>query len=136
MILQALTKCYEKLLEKQLVPKQGWSRTKVNFVLEITEDGTLVRVYPLEKFDAKKKIFPARIFNVPEQSVRSSGIAPQFLCDNSSYILGIDKSGKPERTANCFAASKELHLKILSDVKSQAAVAVKNFLKIGILKIC
>lgn len=127
MILQALTKCYEKLLEKQLVPKQGWSRAKVNFILEITEDGTLVRVYPLENFDVKKKIFPAKIFNVPEHGVRSNGITPQFLCDNSSYILGIDKSGKPERTANCFSASKELHLKILSDVKSQAAVAVKNF---------
>ena len=127
MILQALTKCYEALLKKGVVPKQGWCQAKVNFILDIDVDGALNAVYPFEEFDAKKKLYPARLQEVPEQGVRSSGIAPQFLCDNSSYILGIDKGGKPQRTADCFTACKDLHLQILDGVNSEAAVAVKNF---------
>ena len=127
MILQALTKCYEALLKKGVVPKQGWCQAKVNFILDIDVDGALNAVYPFEEFDAKKKLYPARLQEVPEQGVRSSGIAPQFLCDNSSYILGIDKGGKPQRTADCFTACKDLHLQILDGVNSEAAMAVKNF---------
>ncbi len=127
MILQALTKCYEALLKKGVVPKQGWCQAKVNFMLDINADGSLNTVYPFEEFDAKKKLYPARLLEVPEQGVRSSGIAPQFLCDNSSYILGIDKGDKPQRTADCFTACKDLHLKILNDVNTEAAKAVKNF---------
>lgn len=127
MILQALTKCYEALLKKGVVPKQGWCQAKVNFMLDINADGSLNTVYPFEEFDAKKKLYPARLQDVPEQGVRSSGISPQFLCDNSSYILGIDKGGNIQRTAECFAACKNLHLEILDSVNSEAAIAVKNF---------
>ena len=127
MILQALTKCYEALFKKGVVPKQGWCQAKVNFILDINADGSLNTVYPFEEFNEEKKIYPAIIKEVPEQEGRSNNIAPQFLCDNSSYILGIDKGDKPQRTADCFTACKDLHLKILDGVNSEAAVAVKNF---------
>mgnify|MGYP000301478264 CR=1 FL=1 len=127
MILQALTKCYEDLLKKGVVPKQGWCQAKVNFAINLDVDGNIKSVVPLEDFDAKKKIFPPIIKDVPEQGVRSSGISPQFLCDNSSYILGVDNSGKPNRTAECFTASKNLHLKILMNVDNECANAVKAF---------
>ncbi len=129
MILQALTKCYEDLLKKGVVPKQGWCQAKVNFAINLDVYGNIKSVVPLEDFDAKKKIFPPIIKEVPEQGVRSSGISPKFLCDNSSYILGVgnDDSENPNRTAECFNASKNLHLKILMNVDNECANAVKDF---------
>ena len=50
-----------------------------------------------------------------EQVKRSSGVAANFLCDNSAYMLGIDGEGKPERAMQCFAAAKELHLAMLQN---------------------
>ena len=59
---------------------------------------------------------------------RAVNIAPNFLCDNSSYLTwGRTAKGKPERTADCFAAAKELHLKLLAEADSPAARAVKGF---------
>ena len=64
---------------------------------------------------------------VPEPVKRSSGVAANFLCDNSAYLLGIDAKGKPERTAQCFAAAKALHLELLREVPGEAAAAVRHF---------
>ena len=64
---------------------------------------------------------------LPAPVKRSSGIAANFLCDNSGYILGVDAKGKPERALDCFAACKALHEEILSDVDGAMARAVLNF---------
>ena len=52
---------------------------------------------------------------------------PNFLCDNSKYLLGIDKEGSSGRVRECFEAAKELHIKYLQDVHNETATAVKNF---------
>ena len=44
---------------------------------------------------------------------RSSGVAANFLCDNSKYLLGIDKNGTGKRITECFEAAKEKHIKPL-----------------------
>ena len=82
--------------------------------LDITSQGELSGIVPLkiEVARGEKKIEAPQMITVPEQMTRSSGIAPNFLCDNSSYMLGIDEKGKPERTRNCFLAAKEMHLRI------------------------
>ena len=36
-----------------------------------------------------------------------------------AVAIGIDKGDKPQRTADCFTACKDLHLKILNDVNSE-----------------
>ena len=66
---------------------------------------------------------------VPEHVKRSSGVNPNFLSDNSSYFLGIDNKGKPERSAKCFNASAELHHEILDKIRqnNSAVSAVLNF---------
>ena len=61
-----------------------------------------------------KKMLPQQLA-VPAQVKRSSGVAANFLCDTSSYLLGVDDKGKPERTKACFEASREKHLEILKD---------------------
>jgi len=61
---------------------------------------------------------------VPAHEKRSSGIAANFLCDNSTYLLGADEKGKPERSADCFKACAKLHHAILDGVDSPAARAI------------
>ena len=57
------------------------------------------------------------------------GVAANFLCDNSGYMLGIDDKGKPQRTRECFDACKALHEQLLEGVDSPAARAVLAFFR-------
>lgn len=129
MILQALTSYYEKLAEQGLVARPGWGPAKVSYAIDLNADGTIFQVYSLlrepENGKAGKLIPQQRI--VPLPAKRASGVKANFLCDSSSYVLGADLKGKPERSAECFAASKELHMSLLADLPCKAAQAVCNF---------
>ncbi len=67
------------------------------------------------------------MIQVPQMVTRSSGTAANFLCDNSSYFLGIDNKGKPERSKECFQCAKEKHIKVLESLESPAAKAVIRY---------
>lgn len=129
MILQSLVEYYESLKKKEQVPKFGWGNAKVSFALDISQDGELLRIFTLKKEEeqGKKTMLRPRVVEVPLMVSRSSGVSANFLCDNSSYFLGIDKKGKPERSAQCFEAARDKHLSILEHCSSRAAVAVKKF---------
>ena len=129
MILEALVKQYETLLAENKVPQKGWSRVKVSFALELNASGDLIDVVTLKRTEqrGKKTVEVPQVLVVPEQIKRASGIVSQFLCENSSYFLGIDNKGKSERSLKCFAAAVELHQRILAAGTSTAAVAVKKF---------
>lgn len=129
MILQALTRYYEDLLAEGKISRPGWVTAKVSYGLVLDEEGRLLQAVPLlEEVDTgkKKKMVP-RNMEVPARVKKTSGVAANFLCNDSSYFLGADNKGKPERTAKCFAAAKELHLKLLAEADSPAARAVKGF---------
>ncbi len=130
MILQSLFRRYENLAHKGKLPLKGWSNEKISFGLRLNEDGEIVQVVDLreEVTSGKKKTLMPRSENVPERVKRAgTGSNPNFLCDNSSYILGVDNKGKPARSLQCFEATKEKHLAILRDCASKTAVAIKNF---------
>lgn len=129
MILQALVKYYEHLADAGKVTRPGWCSAKVAIGLDISSEGELLGVIPLknEEVRGKKTVEVPQSKEVPEQVTRSSGVSPNFLCDNSSYILGVDTKGKPKRTKECFEASKERHLQILENVHSDIAEAIKSF---------
>lgn len=129
MILQALTRYYEDLLAEGKISRPGWVTAKVSYGLVLDEEGRLLQVVPLltEVEKKNKKVLVSREMEVPAPVKRTAGVAANFLCDNSSYLLGADSKGKPERTADCFAAAKELHLKLLAEADSPAARAVKGF---------
>lgn len=126
MILQALVRCYEALAERGELEKEGWSPVKVSWGLELDADGQVKSLLLMGGTDAKGKQIP-RVMKLPDPVKRASGIATNFLCDNSSYILGIDAKGKPERTRECFAACAQKHLNILKDVQHPTAKAILNF---------
>lgn len=129
MILQSLIQYYETLEQRDKITKPGWSRAKVSFALDLSYEGELKRVIPLkiERERGKKTVFEPQLMNVPQMVTRSSGIASNFLCDNSSYILGFDNKGKQERAKECFFCAKEKHLNILQAVESREANAVIRY---------
>ncbi len=129
MILQTLVDYYEELAVKGEISRPGWAPSKISWALEISEEGQLLDVLPL-RIPSKdgKKMLP-REMELPAPVKRSSGVLPNFLWDNSSYILGVDSKGKPKRTAECFETAKELHIRILASADSMPARAVTSFFR-------
>lgn len=126
MILQALVRCYEALAERGELEKPGWSPVKVSWGLELDADGQVKSLLLMGGTDAKGKQIP-RVMKLPDLVKRSSGVAANFLCDNSAYVLGVDAKGKPERTRECFAACARKHQDVLKDVRHPTAKAILNF---------
>lgn len=127
MILQALCDYYDALARRGDITPPGWSMAKVSFALDLDENGTLRGIIPLRvRPEGAKKDIPQQM-QVPEQIKKTSGVCANFLCENSSYFLGIDGKGKPERSRQCFEAAKELHQELLGPVDSPAARAICAF---------
>ena len=132
MILQKATGYYEILLEQGKISPPGWDDgCKVSFGLNLDASGNITDVVPYQQTvqvkNGKEKILTFRNMCVPARVKRSTAVAANFLCDASSYILGIDGKNKPERTEECFEACRNLHRKILKDCKSPAALAMLAF---------
>ena len=129
MILQALAGYYDRLAESGKLQRPGWQKAKVSYALELGLDGSLRHVLPLliEVTRGKKKALAPQELNAPSPEKRSVGIVSNFLCDNATYLLGLDAKGKPERAVKCFEACKALHLDLLSDVDCPEAQAIVRF---------
>lgn len=129
MILQALVECYEDLSAQGKIPTPGWSLQKISYILCIDADGQLEEAICVRQPEqrGKKEVWVPKLLELPAGVKKASGIISNFLWENSSYILGVDNKGKPERAKDCFEACRELHKKVLSDVKSGAAVALCSF---------
>ncbi|MCD7750315.1 MAG: type I-C CRISPR-associated protein Cas8c/Csd1 [Lachnospiraceae bacterium] len=129
MILQSLVQYYERLAEQGKVARPGWCSAKVSYALDLRIDGSVRRVLPLktEVERGKKTVLIPDVKQVPAMVSRSSGVSANFLCDNSKYILGIDKDGMNEHTRECFKAACEKHTEILGDIKNETAEAIKAF---------
>lgn len=129
MILQTLAAYYDSLAQQEKLDRPGWNKVKVAFALELDENGNLVRIHSLreERELGKKRVLMPTEMTVPAPAKRTVGIKANFLCDNSSYFLGIDSKGKPERSLSCFQAAKELHLSLLNNIETPCAIGVRRF---------
>ena len=129
MILQALTEYYRTLENSGQISPLGWGEAKVSYALCIGPEGALEQVVSLqtEQKKGKKTVLRPQIMRLPAPVKRTVGIVPNFLCDNASYLLGVDNKGKPQRTLECFLACKALHEELLDGVDSPAAQAVLAF---------
>lgn len=126
MILQALTQLFEDLTVQGKIPRPGWSPAKISYALCLDEKGTLEYVVPMltETQVGKKTQLRPTAVEMPAAVTRQSGILPNFLWDNSSYLLGVDEKGKPERSVRCFEACKQRHHELLDGVESPIAKAI------------
>ena len=131
MILQALTEYYRTLENSGQLSPLGWGEAKVSYALCIGPEGALEQVVSLqtEQKKGKKTVLRPQIMRLPAPVKRTVGIVPNFLCDNASYLLGVDNKGKPQRTLECFQACKALHEELLDGVDSPAAQAVLAFFR-------
>lgn len=129
MILQALVKHYENLVEKEKVSREGWCSAKVSYAINLSSEGKITAIFSQkeEQNRGKKKMWVPRQVTVPEMVVRSSGISANFLCDNSKYLLGIDSSGTNSRVLECFQAAKEIHLSLLKNTEGEMAQAICRY---------
>lgn len=141
MILKALVDYYDILSEdpESGISKEGYSKAKISYALNISIEGKLLEVLPLkqEVQRGKKNVEIPLDDIVPEQIKKTSGIASNFLCENAPYVLGLFKieeadgdkeiEKKKDRSSRCFEAFKELHNKILENETCNEAKAIVAF---------
>lgn len=135
MILQALYNYYQILLKDDSldIAPPGYSAANVSFALNLSSAGELLDIFPFTTkfFDGKKeRERNYRRMVVPEQ-VKRTGAVPNFLCDNSTYALGISEKDQdePAYSRNRFDVFRQLNIEILSQANSDVARAVIAFLK-------
>ena len=129
MILQSLAEYYDTLVEKGILATPGWQLEKVSFALVINEGGSLIRIDDLRQEEVvgkTKKMMPRQLI-VPAREKRSVNICSNFLCDNATYLLGLDTKDKPNRAELCFKECARMHQDLLKNTNSNAAIAIKKF---------
>jgi CRISPR-associated protein Csd1 len=141
MILQSLYRYYEILLNDQAagIALPGYSAAKVYYALNLSFTGDLLDIFPhSSKVQVGNKSWelPYRIINVPEQLKRSgTNPSPNFLCDNSTFVLGVSdkktKDGKEdiEYISKRFQAFRKHNIDLLSRANNDFARAVIAFLQ-------
>lgn len=137
MILQALYQHYQTLFndpDSGIAPP-GYSVAKIGFELLISKEGDLRDIIFLKENNRTG----SKTMLVPEQKKRSSGDKAYFLCDNSSYLLGLEKDKSDEKKSRNnkeiktsvnltrYKLSYELHKSILGSIDNPAAKAVIMF---------
>lgn len=131
MILQALTRYYETLREKDQIAPRYYSKASVSYGLQLDTNGNLLGILPLKKAVERngKEVERPQQLDLPEAVVRSSGVFPNLLWDNAMYLLGLDAKGNAERAIRCFESAKELHLQILDAIECPAAKSICSFFR-------
>ena len=129
MILQALTQYYEDLLSRGKIEAPGWAPARISYALCLDADGRLTQIVSTmeETLKGKKTVLQPQTMALPAAVKRASNTASNFLWDNSSYLLGIDQKGKPERSCKCFTAAAKLHHEVLDGADSPDARAILRF---------
>lgn len=129
MILQALTRYYETLLEEERIAPRYYARSGISFGLQLDLNGNLIGILWLKQTSERngKQVERPQSLDLPEGVVRSSGVLPNFLWDNAMYFLGLDAKGDAGRAARCFESAKELHLGILDSLQNRTAKAICAF---------
>lgn len=105
-----------------------YSNTPISFAFRLSPEGELLAVVPLYEVKGKKKIPSRRLAPELIGGKRTVNIQPNYLWDNSGYVLGIDKKGKPERSKQTFEAFRQLHENVLSGTQDPGATALLKFL--------
>ena len=129
MILQALTRYYEDLRSRGEIAAPGWAPAKISFALCLNGDGELTQVVPTmeEALKGRKTVLQPQVFSLPAAVGKTSGVASNFLWENSGYFLGVRQNQNIERSLLCFSAASSLHHKVLDNVNSPVAHAILSF---------
>ena len=127
MILQALNRYYERLIEQQAedVAPYGFSPEKVSFEILLTPDGDVAQINDIRDTSNKKP--QPKLIEVPQPPKRANNIAPCFLWDKTSYVLGVSNTSK--RADKEHEAFVELHETVLAAEDDPGLKALLSFLR-------
>ncbi len=128
MIIAALHDYYQRLSEQEKVSPKGFSKAKISYALVLTEDGEVVDLQDIRDIRGKKP--RPKLLAVPTATKRAVNIAPSFLWDNTSYVLGVTGEEKKKKRAHALhTAFVQKTLEIIGDADDEGLVALRNFLQ-------
>lgn len=122
-ILSSLAKAYDRIPN---APPYGYSSEKIGVVVGLNEDGSVASVTDWREGEGKKA--RPRAMLVPQPVKRTAGIAPNFLWDKTSYVLGVT-AGEGRRTADEHLAFVDRHVEEIGDSDDPGLRAFTLFLK-------
>ena len=135
--LQALVDYYDRLERdpEQDVAPFGFAREKISFCIVLKPDGAPYRIEDVRETvevggkTKRTQLIPRKMI-VPDRGARSGTlIKPNFLWDNTGYVLGRDGKGKPARSQQAFEAFRDFHQEFNTRVKDLGLAALCAFLK-------
>ncbi|MCG5517308.1 MULTISPECIES: type I-C CRISPR-associated protein Cas8c/Csd1 [unclassified Ectothiorhodospira] len=127
MILQALSRYYQRLIEQQAedVAPFGYSPEKISFEILLGSNGNVVQINDIRNTSGNKP--QPRMLNVPQPQKRTVGIKPSLLWDKTSYVLGVSNTSKrADKEHEAFLA---LHETALSGEDDPGLKALLAFLR-------
>ncbi|MCG6536795.1 MAG: type I-C CRISPR-associated protein Cas8c/Csd1, partial [Syntrophales bacterium LBB04] len=129
MILQALNQYYERLKDdpQEEIPLLGFGKQKIHFALVLNKDGKLIQIRDLRE-KPKNKPVPASLTLPQIGKKRAVDIAPNFMWDNTGYVLSRDAKGNEARALKCFEAFRQLHHDLGDNMQDQGMQAILGFL--------
>jgi CRISPR-associated protein Csd1 len=132
MILQALNEYYERKAAEpgSGMPPYGYGEQKISFCLVISKKGELVKVVDLRQGEGKR-IRPS-VLTVPAAVIRTGNPIPNFLWDNTGFVLGDGDPEKlkkdPQRFNRYFEEFKKLHQRFANRTTDEGITALIHFL--------
>lgn len=130
MILNRLIDYYDILASQEDcdIPKLYYKKEGISFALVISPAGELLGLEDLRvKPENGSKLIPKSIL-IPETAKKTSGISPNFLSGNSSYVLGLSVKNNDERSLKEHIEFKEFHRMMLKGVDAEEAESVLSFI--------
>lgn len=127
MFLTELTRFYErKIAEPESgIPMPGFSEENIGYVIRISRDGRYI--HHLSLLDEKNR---SRRMRVPAAVKRpGQGVTPNFLWDNTGYVLGVDGNGDEKRSARTFEAFRQKHQDLADRTGNPSLKAIAAFLQ-------
>ena len=137
MIIQSLVDLYDRYSDNPEItlPKQGYATQKISFALVLDSNGNLVQVKDLRETNGNK-VRP-RTMLLPSIERSGQGFNPQFMWDNTQYVLGAvawDEKNKSQsekkrlRALDAFKEFKNYHLDFLENSQNIELMAMAKFL--------
>lgn len=125
MYLTELYRFYERMTQdpQSGMPPEGMSAEAIHFALVIGEDGSLKGVHDLRdsKGKALRRPVPAAVKRT------STKVLPNFLWDNTGYVLGVDGKGNPAFTARKYESFRTFHRQLCAASPDRHARALLAF---------
>lgn len=126
MFLTELARFYERKIAEpdSGIPMPGFSEENIGYVIRISREGEYID--HLSLMDAKNR--PRRM-RVPAAEKRSVQVLPNFLWDNTGYVLGVDSKGNEKRSLKTFEAFRKKHVDLAEKTGNPNLKAVAAFLE-------